>query len=128
QRWHAAGKFNHLDATFHIAAGFDQRLTMLTSVAAHQFLEVFFEQHFELEENSRTLDGGCFHPCGKCSRGGLDGRIDVLRGAHRGFSYHLAYGGVKNGRTRDGVNIEPFATDEEGAWREPRWTSNLHNW
>src|ERR1051326_7626823 len=126
QRRHTAGELDHLDPPLHVASRLDQGLSMLSRVATDQFLEIFFEQHLELEEDPRALDRRRLHPGGECCGGGFDCGIDVLSATHGRFGNEFSCGWIENRGSRDRIHFLPLAANEEGTGDEVGWAGNLH--
>jgi len=114
ERGGAEGEFHDLHAAFHVAARFHERLAVLASVAGDDFLEMFFQEHFEFGEHADAFDGWGVTPRGKGAVRGGDGGVHIGHGADGAFRDDFAGGGVVDGGGGAGGG-EPFAGDVVGA-------------
>jgi hypothetical protein len=92
----AAGKFDHLDAAPHVAAGLVERLAVFPRHEPGEFVEMLLEQVAVAEEDRRPLRRRHRAPGGERGPRRLHGGIDVGRGAEGHPRDHLAGGRIEN--------------------------------
>jgi hypothetical protein len=79
-----------------------------------EFVEVLFQEHFELEKRLDAVFGRSAAPLGKCGGGGGDGGVDLGGVRQRNFAERGVRGGIDKVLPFGGFGVDPFAGDEMG--------------